>query len=520
MEKSTILRGPGLTGVLVSAFLILPQTVIGQHFPPDEDLELMLRYLVEDAQIPGIVLGVLEPDGSTRVLSYGSGGPGTKPLSSQSIFEIGSITKTFTATLLADMVTRGEIRLEDPVSRYLPDYVLLPSYDGRQITLEDLATHRSGLPDWADHTPIDPRAPMADYDAETLYGFLRDFSLRRPPGSEYQCSNLGFQLLGIALSRAAGMPLAQLVRQRILEPMGMENTSYALEGDMAEWMTRGHRGGEVVPPSGGTEARWGAGGLCSNMEDMLKYLRANVGPPETLIERAMHAAQQPRAATGEEGFQTGMAWQILNSPGQTIIVHGGRAGGFRARMGFDPERRIGTVLLSNADSFTDLIWADLLRFFRPPSSWRGEVSGPALEQYAGVYRSDSGSSVFLRVEADGWLTYQVPGRVRARLYARSDSSFFLMRIPWTLTFQKNEAGRVDGIRMEVDERELRERSGIRSFRLVSQEMPPPRVVASGHVSSLGISWKLGSAVLAGMAFLFFAVILAARFAAPKNAVRR
>jgi len=519
METQNTSRGRGLAGVLFSLGLLIPQAVTGQHFPPNQDLELMLRYLVEDAQIPGIVLGVLEADGSTRIVSYGSGGPGTHPLGPRSIFEVGSITKTLTASLLADAVSRGEVALADPVSRYLPDNVTVPSYDGRQITLEDLATHRSGLPDWADHSPADPRAPMADYDVETLYDFLTAFSLTRPPGREYQYSNLGFQLLGIALSGAAGMPISQLVHQRILEPLGMEMTGYLLEGDMAEWMTRGHGASEVVPPSAGTEGRWGAGGLRSNMDDMLKYLKANVGPHETPLQAAMYSAHAARAATGEERIEIGLGWQILKSPGQMIVVHLGRAGGFRAGMGFDPQRGIGTVLLSNDDSFTDLVWADLLRFVRPPSSWEKDVPTSVLEDYAGVYESDSNSSVFLRLEKEGWLTYQVPGRVRARLYARSDTSFFLMRVPWTLTFQKTEAGGVTGIRMGVDERELRERAGENSFRRVNKEVPSPRVIAAGHVSSLAVPWRLGAGLLAGIAVLFVVVILGTRFATAKNSAR-
>ena len=121
--------------LLAGLTILVPANVRGQHFPADEEIQTMLRYLVEDGETPGIVLGVLEADGSTRIVSYGSAGPNARPLGPRSVFEIGSITKTFTATLFADMVARGEVSLEDFVSEYLPDRVNVPSRSGREITL-------------------------------------------------------------------------------------------------------------------------------------------------------------------------------------------------------------------------------------------------------------------------------------------------------------------------------------------------------------------------------------------------
>ncbi len=124
---------------LFLAFVLLLQGALPaqQHFPADNDLELMLRYLVEDKETPAIVLGVLEADGSTRLVSYGSAGPDALPLGPRSVFEIGSITKTFTGTLLAHMVAQGEVELEDPVSRYLPPSAEVPTFGQREITLLD-----------------------------------------------------------------------------------------------------------------------------------------------------------------------------------------------------------------------------------------------------------------------------------------------------------------------------------------------------------------------------------------------
>lgn len=473
-------------------WLLAPAVAIAQHFPADEALTRMLRYVVEDAGVPGIVLGVLEADGSTRIVSYGSAGPDARPLGPRSVFEIGSITKTFTATLLADMVARGEVALTDPVAKYLPPDVAVPSHGGRQITLLDLATHTSGLPAWVDnHDPADPENQFADYTVETMYGFLGSYELRRDPGSAYEYSNLGFQLLGDALARAAGVSLAELLKQRILDPLGMETTAYSREGAVADWMTRGHRSSGVVPYQIDTEARWGAGGLRSNVPDLLKYVRANVAPPETAPQRAMRTAQEGRASMGEGGAEVGLAWQIVTVSGRRLVTHSGRAGGFRGQIAFDPAAGIGTVVLTNTEAFTDNVGPALLLFGLPPTDWGRAAPSLELTEYVGEYKESSGQSVYVRLDDEGYLTYQAPGNVRARMYARSDSSFYLLRAPSTLTFWDNGTGHVVGMRMEMDERRPLGQGRERTLEKFGDATPPPRGVAAGDLaSSLSFPWKV------------------------------
>jgi CubicO group peptidase (beta-lactamase class C family) len=282
---------------LCLALVLLPPVAAQtRYFPDNEDVTVMLRYLVEDGETPGILLGFVEADGSTRVVSYGSAGTGAKPLGPRSVFEIGSINKTFTGTLLAHMAAKSEVALTDPISKYLPKGVTAPTRSGKEITLLDLATHSSGLPRLPDNLkPADMTNPYADYTVEKLYAFLSSHQLRRDPGAESEYSNLGVGLLGHLLARAAGTSYENLVRQRILTPLGMTMTGYPLEGNIAEWMTKGHNPqGKVVPYWFATEAIQGAGGLRSNLEDMLKYLKANMTPPNSDLGRALRAAHEQR----------------------------------------------------------------------------------------------------------------------------------------------------------------------------------------------------------------------------------
>lgn len=457
--------------LLTIAALALPTPAPAQqHFPATEDVELMLRYLVEDGETPGIVLGLIDPDGSTRVLHYGAAGDEARPLGPRSVFEIGSITKTFTAALLADMVARGEMALDDPVRMYLPEGVEMPAWQSREITLRDLSTHHSGLPRMPDNfDPADRANPYADYDADRLYEFLRDHELRREPGTEYEYSNLAVGLLGHVLELATGRSYEALVRERILEPLGLERTGVALEGELAGWMTKGHNGGGEVVPYWDAMAMVGAGGLRSNVEDMLKYVAAQLGPPRSDIERAMQATQQPQVER-ENGVASGLGWGIRTLDARRILTHGGGTGGYRTMVGFDPDLGTGIVMLTNTGDFDDDLAADLLRRGTPISTPTVDLPREALERYVGLYDTGREQGFAVRLEDEGWLTVQAPGNVRFRMYADSDTTFYVRRTPWRFTFLRDASGRATGLVADLEGMERR-------MAKLDDEVPHPRVLA-------------------------------------------
>jgi D-alanyl-D-alanine-carboxypeptidase/D-alanyl-D-alanine-endopeptidase len=434
----------------LALLLVLPAAAGAQpHFPSTPDLADMLRFLVEDKATPGIALGVLEADGTTRVVTSGSTGTAV-PISEKTVFEIGSINKTFTGTLLADMVAKKEVALSDPISKYLPKGVTAPARNGRAITLLDLATHRSGLPRLPDnHTPADPQNPYADYTVEKLYTFLSKHQLRRDPGAEAEYSNLGFGLLGHLLARAADTSYQNLVRTRILQPVGMTMTGWAVEGALGKTMAKGHAKEQVVPYWFATEAIEGAGGLRSSLADMMKYLRAQVGPPRTSLERAIRAAHVERAAISATGA-IGLGWQIAKYEGRTLVTHGGGTGGFSTYIGFDPDKRVGFVMLTNTGALRDDIGMDFLRRGPPLAIPEVKLTRAQLQPYVGTYEVAAGREMTVRMEPDGRLTIQVPGNVRFRMHPESDGKFFLKRTPWRFVFTKNTAGQVTGLEGDLE----------------------------------------------------------------------
>jgi D-alanyl-D-alanine-carboxypeptidase/D-alanyl-D-alanine-endopeptidase len=436
--------------LLVPAPPVAQSAASAQHFPATADLQEMLRYLVEDNATPGIVLGILEADGSTRIVSHGSAGAGAQPLSAKTTFEIGSITKTFTGTLLADMVAKGEVALADPISKYLPKGVAAPSRSGREITLLDLATHRSGLPRLPENlAPADRTNPYADYTVQMLYAFLSKHQLRRDPGAEPEYSNVGVGLLGHVLALAAKTSYRELVKTRILTPLGMTMTGFEREGAIAQSMAKGHTKGEIVPYWSAIEPIEAAGALKSNVEDMLKYLRAQVGPPRNALERAMRDAHGERAPVSGS-LTIGLAWQRATSPHGPVVTHGGGTAGFSTYVGFNPEKRVGFVMLTNTGGLTDNIGLDFLRRGPPLDHPEVTLARGALERFAGTYEAEPGRQLIVRMEPTGRLSIQLTGSVRSAVYARSDTTFFTKRAPWQFRFTTDAAGAVTGLNGEIE----------------------------------------------------------------------
>jgi serine-type D-Ala-D-Ala carboxypeptidase/endopeptidase len=190
------------------------------------------------ARDTGTVTVVVDRVGAHMVASGSSGATGLA-LDGDTTFEIGSITKVLTALLLADMAARGEVAFEDPVARYLPASVRLRERL-RPITLLDLATYTSGLPNIPGNMTPNWSNPFADYTTDKLYEFLSDYVPGNEPGVHYQYANLGFGLLGMALARRAGKGYEDIFIERVCDPLRLNHTRITLSADMRQHMAQGH----------------------------------------------------------------------------------------------------------------------------------------------------------------------------------------------------------------------------------------------------------------------------------------
>lgn len=410
-------------------------------------LERIVRERVDSKRSTGIVAGVVFPDGQRRVFAYGDAGADRR-LDSNSVFEIGSITKVFTATLLSDMVRRGEVRLDDPVARYLPKTVAVPARGERQITLGDLATQTSGLPRLpTNFLPANPANPYADYTVEQLYDFLSYYTLTRDIGSQFEYSNLGVGLLGHVLALRAGKTYEELLRERILEPLGMSMTGITLTPEMERHFASGHDArGEVVPPWDAPTLA-GAGALRSNITDMLRFAAANLDADGGPLERAMAAAHAARH-TIDPPVRIGLNWIIVRPRDREIVWHNGGTGGFSSFIGLDKARGRAVVVLSNSSaSNVDDIGFHLLDErlpLAPPPKVRKAITLPpeALERYVGVYQLP-GMTVTITRTPKGLVAHP-QGDTAERIYAETETEFFLKSLDAQVIFRRDARGKVTG----------------------------------------------------------------------------
>jgi CubicO group peptidase (beta-lactamase class C family) len=347
-------------GVLAIAFL--STSVAAQQLASDTQIRDMLVRRVLTQRIPGIVVGIYE-NGHTRIVTMGRSDAPNDSLDGNTVFEIGSITKVFTSTLLADMVARGLVAFDDPVAKYLPENVRVPSRNGRAITLLDLATQHSGLPRLPDNlTPSDPSNPYADYTVAQMYDFLSRYELPRDPGASFEYSNLGVGLLGHALALRAGKSWEALVTDRILDALGMRDTRVTLTPLMRARLSKGH------DANGSTAENWdlptlaGAGALRSSANDMLRFAAAALGAPGTppAVASALAEAERPRRDLGDGKSQIGLNWFTAHAGPVEIVWHNGGTGGYRSYLGLDKARRRAVVVLTNSANGVDDIGRHLL----------------------------------------------------------------------------------------------------------------------------------------------------------------
>jgi CubicO group peptidase (beta-lactamase class C family) len=319
---------------------------------------LLDRCVAQQKRAPGLVIGIIDDKGA-RVFAEGvcEKGQGAA-VTGDTVFEIGSVTKVFTALLLQEMAESGEVKLDDPIGKYLPSTVKTPTRNGRQITLLDLATQTSGLPRLPDNlAPKDQNNPYADYTVERLYDFLSRYQLSQDIGEKYEYSNLGAGLLGHVLALRAGANYETLVTRRICAPLQMNGTGIELTPELKARLAPGHDAMGMTVENWDLPTLAGAGALRSTANDLLKFLAANMGLTKSSLSNAMTATQQPRHASGFLR-KIGLAWQIETVSG--TIWHNGGTGGYHSYIGFKKDPPRGVVVLANSRNDIDDIGQYLL----------------------------------------------------------------------------------------------------------------------------------------------------------------
>jgi serine-type D-Ala-D-Ala carboxypeptidase/endopeptidase len=345
--------------VLLNLAVLAPRLSFASPAGYEKEIDAFVQQYFGSADV-GMVVAIVDENG-TRVFSAGKLGGGKERVDADTVFEIGSCTKTFTALLLCDMVRRGEVKFEDPVAKYLPESVKVPSRNGKQITLENLAAQDSGLPfNATNHTGADWGERFAAYTVPQMYEFLAGYELPQDPGADFQYSNIGMGVLGHALSQKAGRSFESLVVERICRPLGMDSTCITVTPELQPRFAQGHDEAWKPTPYYELPAMPGAGAMRSTANDLAKYVAANLGLVKSDLTPLIQQMQVIRHQDDTIQFgKTAMPWydQATYDPsGSQLLGHGGGTGGFASFIGLDTKQRRGVVVLSNQQRIHSSCW--------------------------------------------------------------------------------------------------------------------------------------------------------------------
>jgi len=321
---------------------------------------LAIAYLTDPGN-SSLSIGLVT-NGQTETFFYGETKKGTNKLPDhKSLYEIASISKTFTGIMLAHAINQRKLALSDRIEKYLPGNYANLQFKDEPLRIVHLSNHTSGLPslpaNFKQQPDYDPANPYLHYNRAMIYQYLSTFKPDTIPGYKAAYSNLGFGILGIILENNYHMSLDRLLQQIITNPLKMQNTSYDLTATQRKFLTTGYDN------MNGKEAGYwnfgdfkACGGLKSDLHDMLLYLSANIAATNPDIALSQVPTNQ------QDGFSRGLAWMIEPMKNDTLIWHNGGTAGFRSYCGFVKKGNRGVVILSNSNAEVDSIALKLLSY--------------------------------------------------------------------------------------------------------------------------------------------------------------
>jgi CubicO group peptidase (beta-lactamase class C family) len=313
----------------------------------DRKTDSLSKTFLSNNKAASIAVGVLT-NGNLHSYGYGETVIGNKTAPTKfTLYEIGSISKTFTGILLAYFAQQEIVKLDDPVNKYLPDSIPELSYNGKKVTLASLSNHSSGLPRLPGNMfeGADMMNPYKNYDEQKLFRFLKNFKLQREPGAQYDYSNLAVGLLGTILERVSGKSYEQLVKEIITEPLEMSNTRLTLTESGKQNFAQAYNRDRAVN-SWEFQALAAAGGIRSCVRDMLLYAKAQLDGGNTPLAKAIALSHQ--LTFEKDGKRVGLGWHFVTSKGKKYVFHNGQTGGYCSALVVNPETKNAVVMLTNS----------------------------------------------------------------------------------------------------------------------------------------------------------------------------
>lgn len=326
----------------------------------DKQVDSVAHAYIQKANTVGLSIGILK-DGQISTYNYGETARGNNQLpTANTLFEIGSITKTFTATLLAYYANEGKVKLTDPITKYLPDSVKTNTALNA-VTLLTLSNHTSGLARIPENLQFDSASaanPYKNYNKKLLYAYLKTCKLNSTPGEQYAYSNLGVGLLGTILSQVSSKTFDQMVQEVTCNPLAMKNTVQHLSALQLAHFTK------VYSQYGDATVAWdfdalaACGALHSTINDLLIYAKANMNAGTDKLSKAFDLTHQ---ITYSKDAKIALGWHIILVDGVEYVFHNGGTYGSSSFLAFNADKKLAVVVLSNAAESTDAVGTGIIR---------------------------------------------------------------------------------------------------------------------------------------------------------------
>ncbi|MET0620955.1 MAG: serine hydrolase [Thermoanaerobaculia bacterium] len=370
------------------------------------------------------------------------------PVRPDMVFRVGSATKQFTSACILKLVEQGKLRLDDPISKFFPDY----PEAGRAVTLEQLLTHTSGIRSATDMPAWYPHM-REDWTVSELIDFFKNEPLDFAPGSRWHYTNSGYILLGAILEKVTGRPYAEIVADLIFRPLGMKNTRYGSETPIIPGRADGYRmtpDGVINAPYLSMTQPFSAGALVSTVDDLARWQSA-LDRGELLSPESRRRMWTPVVLPDGRPTHYGFGWGIWSYQGHAVVEHGGTINGFSTANMRLPDDRIYVAVLSNCGGCADprsLALAAATTLLGIPFDQRpaAPVSPAALDRVSGSYRDEDGDVWVIAREGDHLSV--AAGRTYAA-YPASETAFFFRDSVRTLRFVNDSSGAI--VAMEIDE---------------------------------------------------------------------
>jgi len=423
--------------VFLTAFTF-PLILVSQNSLSIQNIDDIIKKEVDNGRSSSIVVGLINHNNQFIICHGNPFNKSEQKADENIIYEIGSITKIFTTTILANMIIKGELKLTDPVSMYLPDSVRFMEKDGKTITLKHLATHTSGLPRFPENfIPKDPQNPYKDYTISDIYQFLNNFTVKENKGiGEY--SNIGMALLANILCDVSKSNFETLLIESICKPLDMHNTVINTTKEQQEKFATPYIVPNKITKYWDFQAIEGAGAIKSNLVDMLKFINAQLRPDNSSLGKAIKLAHSFQDSTSMRNTSIGLGWFINHQYNDNIIWHNGSTGGFKSFVGFDVKKQIGVVVLSNStQSISDIGFHIINPNFKIKEFQEKEIielNFKDFSKYEGFYLMETGDTMHIYSEDNKYFLKAEKQGV-FEIYPQKEDLFIFDQLPFKLRFE-------------------------------------------------------------------------------------